>query len=80
MLRVWGLEEVALPSIVEPRLFLSPDNRMDELVFIGDSGCALGWMIGSAELEVQATRMATAPTAANHQPAGKSRLHISRQI
>lgn len=53
---------------------------MDELVFIGDSGCALGWIIGSAELEVQATRMATAPTAANHQPAGKSRLHISRQI
>ena len=26
MLRVWGYEEVALPSIVEPRLFLSPDN------------------------------------------------------
>ena len=26
MLRVWGCEEVALPSIVQPRLFLSPDN------------------------------------------------------
>ena len=26
VLRVWGYEEVALPSIVEPRLFLSPDN------------------------------------------------------
>ena len=26
MLRVWGHQEVALPSIVEPRLFLSPDN------------------------------------------------------
>ena len=32
MLRVWGLEEVALPSIVEPRLFLSPDNISDILV------------------------------------------------
>ena len=29
VLRVWGYEEVALPSIVEPRLFLSPDNMND---------------------------------------------------
>ena len=26
VLRVWGYEEVALLSIVEPRLFLSPNN------------------------------------------------------